>query len=75
MDFNESFYNITYDNLTDEVVPAASCATQQDYGADYRRLEKVINVYIVTRLVLFGLLGNILSFVILKHMKQVSDLQ
>ncbi len=72
MDFNHSFSNGTFDNVTNHMIAAVSCATQQDYGDDYQRLEKMINVYIVTRLVLFGLVGNILNFFILKYMKQVS---
>ena len=64
MDFgNESTVNITGNQ---------SCKTQEAYGERYQQFEYIINVYITIALILFGLMGNVISFVILKYMKQAT---
>ncbi len=63
----------TSDNLTSTVKPTPiSCNTQNAFGEEYQLFEYVINVCITTVLIIFGLLGNLISFVTLKYMKQAS---
>ncbi len=49
-----------------------SCKTQLAFGEDYQNFEYVMNVYITTSLIVFGIFGNTLSFITLKYMKQAS---
>ena len=49
-----------------------SCRTQVSFGKDYEKFEYIINVYVITILIILGLVGNVISFVILKHMKQAT---
>ena len=48
------------------------CKTQEAFGEHYQQFEYVINVYITVALIMFGIIGNVISFVILKYMKQAT---
>ena len=49
-----------------------SCSTQMEYGDYYQKFEFTINVYISISLIIFGMIGNLLSFITLKYMKQAT---
>ena len=72
MDFRNESTSSTDNETTTPIPTPVSCRTQVEFGKDYQEFEYIMNVYITTALIAFGFIGNIVSFITLKYMKQAT---